>query len=216
MSDSSMLAVAARLAAELRFGAVVNLGRGLPTLVASALPPDADIIFQSENGIVGVGPAAESADADPSITDASKRPVTLKPGAALFDLGAAFDMIRGGRIDLAVLGAFEVSTGGDLANYAGTDASLPPAVGGAMDLAAGAREVWVLMRHQDRDGRPKIVDRCSLPLTAVGVVRRVFTEFMTLDIPASGQPSLMWQDPLLSSSELRALLPPSLKMSLER
>lgn len=214
MTDAAMTAAAARLAAELPPGALVNLGRGLPTLVASALPPDSDVLLQSENGIVGLGSIADGDAADPSITDASKRPVTLRPGAALFDLGAAFDMIRGGRIDVAVLGAFEVSTGGDLANYAGAEVDLPPAVGGAMDLAAGARDVWVLMRHRSREGHSKIVESCSLPLTAVGVVRRVFTEFVTLDLPRAGPPSLAWRDPLLSDAELRALLPVTIASSI--
>jgi len=207
-----MAAAAARLAADLPRESLVNRGRGLPTLVASALPADAEILLQSENGIVGVGPAAEGPEVDPSITDASKRPVTLRPGAALFDLGAAFDMIRGGRIDVAVLGAFEVSVTGDLANYAEADASLPPAVGGAMDLAAGAREVWVLMRHNDRAGRPKLLERCSLPLTAATVVRRVYTELVTLVLPAAGEPVLEWHDPALSPAELRAILPSSVRI----
>jgi 3-oxoadipate CoA-transferase beta subunit len=201
-----LLEAAARLAADLPRQGVVNLGRGLPGLVASAMPEVHRIQLQAENGIIGVGPAPPPELADWSLTDASKRPVTLRPGAAVFDLGASFDMIRGGRIDIAVLGAFQVSERGDLANHALGDPDFPPAVGGAMDLAVGAREVWVLMRHYDRSGARKFVERCGLPLTAAGVVRRVYTELATIFLPRNEPPVFAWRSPaLLELNSLRTL-----------
>jgi 3-oxoadipate CoA-transferase, beta subunit len=181
-----MIGAARRLAADLPSGALVNLGRGLPTLVADVLPEDRGVVLQSENGLIGLARLASDADPDPTVTDASKRPVGLRPGAALMDLAASFDMIRSGRIDIAVLGAFEVSIAGDLANHVSNDPEFPPAVGGAMDLAAGARAVWVLMRHADKDGRPKMRERLDLPVTARGVVRRVYTDKATFWIEPEG------------------------------
>jgi 3-oxoadipate CoA-transferase beta subunit len=189
-----MQQAAARLAADLPEGAVVNLGRGLPGLVASALGDGAPIWLQAENGILGVGQIAEDGAAG-WLTDASKRPVTLRRGAAIFDLADSFDMIRSGRIDVAVLGAFEVSHGGDLANHASAEPTFPPAVGGAMDLAACAREVWVLMRHRTAGGGAKFVEQCTLPVTAAGVVRRVYTDLATYALPRGGSPILLWQSP---------------------
>jgi 3-oxoadipate CoA-transferase beta subunit len=205
---------AARLAADLPPQGVVNLGRGLPGLVASAMPEETAIQLQAENGIIGVGPEARPEQRDESLTDASKRPITLRPGAALFDLGASFDMIRGGRIDIAVLGAFQVSESGDLANHAVADPDFPPAVGGAMDLAVGAREVWVLMRQFDSGGAAKFVERCSFPLTAAGVVRRVYTDLATVRLSRGAAPIVDWCSPCLSYADLHLAFPPAVTRSI--
>ncbi len=173
-------AIAWRAAQDLPPTGIVNLGRGLPTEVANHLPADCAVMLQSENGLLGTGPEPAPADVDRTIVNASKRPVTLVPGASVFDLVESFDMIRGGHVDLVLLGGFQVSRHGDLANWATeNDGDLPPAVGGAMDLAAACREVWVLMTHTDRAGRHKLVDECTYPLTARGVVTRVYTELGT-------------------------------------
>ena len=173
--------LARRVAADLPDGAYVNLGIGLPTRVADFVPPGAEVIFHSENGVLGVGPAPPAIDADPELINAGKQPVTLLPGAAIFDHATSFVMIRGGHIDVAVLGAYEVSAAGDLANWS-TGGSRTPAVGGAMDLAVGARAVWVMMEHCGKDGAPRLVTHCSLPLTGARVVKRVYTELAVLDI----------------------------------
>ena len=176
--------IAWRAAQDLPAGSVVNLGRGLPTLVGDHLPPGRDVILQSENGILGVGP--KPAVPDPDLSDASKRPVSLVAGASLFGLVESFDMIRGGHIDLVLLGAFQVSERGDLANWATDDDALPPAIGGAMDLAAGCREVWVLTTHTDRDGAPKLLADCTYPLSAAGVVTRIYTDCAVIAVEPGG------------------------------
>jgi 3-oxoadipate CoA-transferase beta subunit len=186
----------------------VNLGRGLPGLVASSGGACSSIGFQAENGILGMGPIARRGEEVAWITDASKRPVTLSPGAALFDLGASFDMIRGGRIDVAVLGAFQVSVTGDLASHAPPDPTFPPAVGGAMDLAACAKQVWVLMRHKAPDGSEKLMKRCTLPLTASGVVRRVYTDLATIKLVAGTEPVVTWCHPAVRAGTIQGLLRP--------
>lgn len=164
---------ARRLASDIRPGSYVNVGVGLPTLVTGYLTPDQDVTVHAENGILGLGPAPAAGEEDADLIDPGKNPATLLTGGAFVDHTDSFMIIRGGHLDLAVLGAFEVSAGGDLANW--TSGGLP-AVGGAMDLAVGARQVWVLMRHADSAGRAKLVDRCRYPVTARGVVRRVYTE----------------------------------------
>jgi 3-oxoadipate CoA-transferase beta subunit len=144
-------------------------------------------MLHSENGLLGVGPAPSVEAVDRSITNASKAPVTLVPGASIFDLVESFDMIRGGHVDLVLLGGFQVSQHGDLANWAAeVGGELPPAVGGAMDLAAACREVWVLMTHTDRSGAPKLVERCTYPLTASGVVTRIYTDLGTFRPTGAG------------------------------
>jgi 3-oxoacid CoA-transferase B subunit len=172
--------IAWRAAQDLPAGSVVNLGRGLPTLVGDHLPPNRGIVLQSENGLLGVGPQPEVPD--PDITDASKRAVSLVPGGSIFDLVESFDMIRGGHIDLVLLGGFQVSAAGDLANWATDDDILPPAVGGAMDLASGCREVWALMSHTDSAGRPKLLQSCTYPLSAAGVVTRIYTDLAVIAV----------------------------------
>ncbi len=178
--------LAARVAADIPDGAVVNLGIGLPTLVGNALPTDREIILHSENGLLGMGPAPAPGDEDEDLINAGKQPVTILPGAAFFHHADSFAMMRGGHLDYCVLGGFQVSRTGDLANWHTGAPGAIPAVGGAMDLATGARHVFVMMEHLTRDGHSKIVERCSYPLTGIGCVERVYTDLATLDITAAG------------------------------
>ena len=174
--------IARRAAADLPDGAYVNLGIGMPTLVADHRPPDREIIFHSENGLLGVGPAPTLEQLDPELINAGKMPVTLLPGAAIFHHNDAFIMMRGGHLDYALLGAYQVAENGDLANWITDSDARAPAVGGAMDLAVGAKQVWALMEHTTRDGRPRILHRCTYPLTAGGVVTRIYTELAVIDV----------------------------------
>ncbi|WP_319024846.1 3-oxoacid CoA-transferase subunit B [Nisaea sediminum] len=167
-------------------GSFVNLGIGLPTTCANFMPADREIVLHSENGILGVGPAPEQGKEDPELINASKDPITLVPGGSFFVHSDAFVMIRGGHIDLALLGAFEVSESGDLANWTTENPKFPPGVGGAMDLAAGAKQVWVLTDHVTRKGEPKLVKKCSYPLTAQKVVTKVFTDLAAIDVTPEG------------------------------
>jgi 3-oxoadipate CoA-transferase beta subunit len=165
---------------------LVNLGMGMPIAVADYLRPEADVFVQSENGIIGVGPVAPPERADTDLVDAGSRRVTIRPGASFVDSSSSFAMIRGGHIDVAILGAFEVAANGDLANW---DMRLPnkgPLVGGAMDLAACARSVWVVMEHVTRKGAPRLLEKCVLPLTAVRCVTRVYTDLAVVDIAPTG------------------------------
>lgn len=196
--------MAARVAADIPDGAYVNLGIGMPTLVSRHLPPGRDVILHSENGIVGMGPAPASGVVDPSLVNASKEPVTLLSGASITDHVTSFAMMRGGHIDLTVLGAFQVSRNGDLANWDTGVAGSIPAVGGAMDLVAGARRVHVLMEHRTRDGRPKIVEACTYPLTGMGVVDRIYTDVATIDV-ADGALRVIWIVDGLSFAALQAM-----------
>lgn len=172
--------MARRAAKEIAPGSVVNLGIGLPTLVADVLPPDADVWLQSENGLLGMGPYPLEGEEDPQLINAGKQTVTLVPGASTFDSVTSFAMIRGGHVDLAIMGAMQVATNGDLANWS-VPGGRTTGVGGAMDLAAGARHLLVVMRHQARDGSDKLVAACTYPLTAPGVVCRVVTELGVFD-----------------------------------
>lgn len=167
-------------------GSYVNLGIGVPTLCANVMPADREIVLHSENGVLGFGPAPAPGQEDRDLINASKEFITMKPGGAFFVHSDAFAMIRGGHVDLALLGAFEVSGGGDLANWTTGDRRFPPGVGGAMDLAVGAKAVWVLTEHTTKKGEPKIVNRCKYPLTAPGVVRKVFTDLAEIDVTADG------------------------------
>lgn len=178
--------VAWRAANEIPDGSFVNLGIGLPTTCANFMPEDREIVLHSENGILGVGPAPAPGEEDPELINASKDPITLVPGGSFFVHSDAFVMIRGGHIDLALLGAFEVSADGDLANWTVENPNFPPGVGGAMDLAAGAKQVWVLTDHVTRKGEPKIVNKCSYPLTAQKVVTKVFTDLAVIDVTPEG------------------------------
>ncbi|MHA6628413.1 3-oxoacid CoA-transferase subunit B [Pseudonocardia sichuanensis] len=178
--------MAARVARDIPDGSYVNLGIGLPTLVADVVPPDREIVYHSENGILGMGPGPAPGTGDPELINAGKQLVTLLPGGAYFHHTDAFVMMRGGHLDITVLGAFQVGAGGDLANWATDEATMPPAVGGAMDLAVGARRVLVMTTHTTKDGRPKLLPSCTYPLTAAGVVDRVYTDLAVLDVTPDG------------------------------
>lgn len=178
--------MAARLARDIPDRAFVNLGIGLPTLVAGFIPEGREVLLHSENGILHLGPPPAAGKEDPDLIDAGKAPATLLPGGSYFDSALSFAMMRGGHLDLAVLGAFEVSAAGDLANWSfGPDTGLP-AVGGAMDLACGAREIWVLMDHVAKDGAPRLVNACHYPLTARRVVTRVYTDLAVIHVARDG------------------------------
>lgn len=178
--------IARRAAQDIRAGSYVNLGIGLPTLVGDMIPQEREVFLHSENGILHLGPRPPLGQEHPDLINASKQPVTLRPGAAIFDSALSFAMMRGGHLDLAILGAYEVAENGDLANWSRGDPDTPPAVGGAMELAFGAREVWVLMEHTTRDGRPRLLRRCTLPLTARGVVRRIYTDLAVMCVTPDG------------------------------
>ncbi|MBB3899675.1 3-oxoacid CoA-transferase subunit B [Roseococcus suduntuyensis] len=182
MQPFSRAQMAAKAAADIPEGWVVNLGIGIPTLIADHVPLEREVIFQSENGVLGMGPAPEKGREDPWLINAGKQMVTLRPGGSFCHHADSFAMIRGGHIDLCVLGGFEVAENGDLANWATSENDTAPAVGGAMDLGVGAKQLWVVMEHTTKDGRPKIVERCGYPLTAPGNVRRVYTNLAVLDI----------------------------------
>jgi 3-oxoadipate CoA-transferase beta subunit len=178
--------MAARVAADIPEGWIVNLGIGIPTLVADHVPEDREVIFHSENGVIGVGPAPAEAARDPWLINAGKQHITLRPGGAYVHHADSFALIRGGHLDLCVLGAFEVAENGDIANWSTGANEKAPAVGGAMDLAAGAKRLWVVMEHTTKDGRARLVQRCSYPLTALGAVKRIYTNLAVIDVAPHG------------------------------
>ncbi|MFT5450076.1 MAG: 3-oxoadipate CoA-transferase beta subunit [Gammaproteobacteria bacterium] len=186
MSALSRGQMAWRVAQDIEDGKLVNLGMGMPVEAANHIPPERDVFLQSENGVIGVGPLASESEANPNLVDASSRRVTLRPGGSIVDSASSFAMIRGGHIDVTVLGAFEVAANGDLANWNSLAPDRGPLVGGAMDLAACAKEVWVIMAHNTRAGGPRLLDACTLPLTARACVTRVYTDIAVIDVTADG------------------------------
>jgi 3-oxoadipate CoA-transferase beta subunit len=182
----SITQIAQRIVQDIPDGAYVNLGIGQPMTIANHLPDDKEIIIQSENGILGMGPVASGDEIDPELVNAGKQNVTLLKGGAIFHHGDSFGMIRGGHIDICVLGAFQVSASGDLANWRTLDRDAIPGVGGAMDLAKGAKKVFVMMEHLSKSGESKLVERCTYPLTGVAVVDRVYTDLATLQVTPRG------------------------------
>jgi 3-oxoadipate CoA-transferase beta subunit len=178
--------MAARVAQDIPDGSYVNLGIGMPTQVANHLPAGLEIILHSENGLLGMGPAPEPQDVDFDLINAGKQPVTVLPGGAYFHHNDSFAMMRGGHLDICVLGAFQVSEKGDLANWHTGEAGAIPAVGGAMDLAVGAKQTWVMMDLLTKQGQSKVVSQCTYPLTGLACVKRIYTDLATLDITPQG------------------------------
>ena len=196
--------MAARVARDIPEGAYVNLGIGLPTQVSNHLPTDREVFLHSENCILGMGPAAAPGQEDWDLVNAGKQAVTLLTGGAFFHHADSFAMMRGGHLDICVLGAFQVSAGGDLANWSTGGAEAIPAVGGAMDLAIGAKRTFVMMEHVTKSGEHKIVERCSYPLTGIGCVSRIYTDLAVIDVTPQGLVALEWVEGL-SLAELQAM-----------
>ena len=197
--------LARRVARDIPDGAYVNLGIGQPTAVANHIPPGREIILHSENGILGMGPAPAAGQEDYDLINAGKQPVTLRPGGAFFHHADSFAMMRGGHLDVCVLGAFQVSVTGDLANWSTGEPGAIPAVGGAMDLAVGAKQTWVMMDLLTKQGASKIVAQCTYPLTAIGCVKRIYTDLATFECTPQG---LRWVDSVdgLALDELQRLV----------
>ena len=196
--------MAAQVARDIPEGAYVNLGIGLPTLVGNHLPVDREVFLHSENGILGMGPAPAPGHEDWDLVNAGKQPVTLLVGGAYFHHADSFAMMRGGHLDICVLGAFQVSASGDLANWHTGAPDAMPAVGGAMDLAIGAKRTFVMMEHTTKSGEPKIVAQCSYPLTGVACVKRIYTDLAVIDVTPEGLLAREWVEGL-SFDELASL-----------
>ncbi|MDP9083667.1 MAG: 3-oxoacid CoA-transferase subunit B [Pseudomonadota bacterium] len=195
--------MAARVARDIPEGWYVNLGIGMPTMIADHVPLEREVIFHSENGVLGMGPAPPKEAINPWLVNAGKQYVTLRTGGAYIHHADSFAMIRGGHLDLCVLGAFQVASNGDIANWSTSENDTAPAVGGAMDLAAGAKRLWVLMDHVTKEGKPKLVDKCSYPLTAPHAVKRVYTNLAVLEVRSQGF-EVIELAPGLSREELQA------------
>ncbi|MEL7484872.1 MAG: 3-oxoacid CoA-transferase subunit B [Planctomycetota bacterium] len=178
--------MAERLAQDIANGSYVNLGIGIPELVAKYVPAGRELVYHTENGLLGMGPSPAEGEGDPELINAGKRHVTANPGASFFHHADSFAMIRGGHIDLCVLGALQVAANGDLANWSTGEPGAIPAVGGAMDLVAGVKKVYVITQHATKTGEPKLVERCTYPLTGLGVIDRVYTDLAVVDIVPEG------------------------------
>ena len=178
--------MAARVAQDIPAGWYVNLGIGIPTLVADHVPPEREVVLHSENGILGMGPAPEPHKENPWLINASTQRVTIRAGGSYVDHASSFAIVRGGHLDLCVLGGFQVAKNGDLANWAQSASDVGRQIGGAMDLAVGAKRVWIVMEHVTKDGRPRILERCTYPLTAAGCVSRIYTNLAVLDVTPDG------------------------------
>ncbi|PAT34799.1 3-oxoacid CoA-transferase subunit B [Vandammella animalimorsus] len=197
--------LARRVAQDIHDGAYVNLGIGMPTLVANHIPAGREVVLHSENGILGMGPAPAVGQEDYDLINAGKQPVSLLPGGSFFHHADSFAMMRGGHLDICVLGAFQVSATGDLANWSTGEPSAIPAVGGAMDLAIGARQTWVMMDLCTKDGQSKVVAQCTYPLTGLGCVKRIYTDLATLECTPEGL-RLIDTVPGMSLDELQSLI----------
>jgi len=197
--------MAARIARDIPEGAVVNLGIGMPTLVANHLPVDREVLLHSENGVLGMGPAPTDGDEDWDLINAGKQPVTLREGGSFFHHADSFSMMRGGHLDLCVLGAFQVSAQGDLANWHTGAPDSIPAVGGAMDLAIGAKRTVVMMEHLTKSGESKLVPQCTYPLTGIGCVRRVYTDLAVIELNQGGAATVIEQVAGLTFAELQRM-----------
>ena len=194
--------MAARVAKDIPNGAYINLGIGLPERVANFVPAGRTFIYHSENGLLGMGPEPEKTKCDPDLINAGKKPVTLNPGASFFHHADSFAMIRGGHIDICVLGAMQVAQNGDLANWLTNDPDAIPAVGGAMDLVAGAKNIFIVTRHTTKGGAPKLVRRCTYPLTGLRVVQRIYTDLAVIAVTPKGF-KLLETGPNVDEQEVR-------------
>ncbi|MBH68163.1 MAG: 3-oxoadipate CoA-transferase [Rhodospirillaceae bacterium] len=212
MNKLSRRQLAWLVANEIPDGSYVNLGIGIPTLCADHMPEGKEILLHSENGVLGFGPRPEEGMEDGDLVNAGKQPITMLKGGAYFVHSDAFGMIRGGHIDIAMLGAFEVSASGDLANWTTNNPKFPPGVGGAMDLAAGAKQVWVLTEHVTKEGKAKIVNACSYPLTAAKCVKRVFTDLAIMDLTEEGM-VVQGMVKGITIDELQSVTEPNLSLS---